>query len=98
MHTLLKGLLISIGISLSVGVIFGQKNKIENYYYLEQEHPKREITKATYLSIYNYEPSEKKYITIERKFNTEQAFVYGILSFGACLIIVGFFFKSQRLK
>jgi hypothetical protein len=98
MKGLLNNLLISIGISLIVGVFVGQSKKIEKYYSINAEKPKREITKEAYNAILIYQSYKKHLVAVEKQFNTLQAVTFGILSLGACLAIIGVSNKLIQFK
>jgi hypothetical protein len=84
MKSLANNLLISIGISIIIGISLGYINRTQKYYFLDPGGPKREISEETYLDS-DFNPSS----VIEKEFNTRQAILFGTLSFGVCVIIIG---------
>ena len=76
-------IIISFGIAMLIGVAAGYLLSTEKYYYLDPEGPKREITKITSESEWYY----KQATSIENAFNTTQAIIIGLGSFGGLLIL-----------
>lgn len=87
-----NNILISLGTSLITGFFVGESNKVYKYYSVENNKPKREISKV------KYENSWKADLIVESKFNTTKAVSYGILTLGVCIILTGIAEKVQRRK
>jgi hypothetical protein len=78
-------IIISLGTALIIGVITGYSLSERKYFALSAENPKREITLAEYRSLYD---DERKAETV---YNTQQAIVIGIATFGVLLVITSVF-------
>lgn len=78
--------LISLGIGLLIGVFSGYYLSYKKYFYLGNRSPKREVTKIEYEYLKgNY--YHRSHIMNETIYNTEQAIVIGIATFGGMLVL-----------
>ena len=80
-------IIISLGIALIIGVIAGYSLSERKYFALSAYDPKREITLDEYKDMYNRQSQRKA----ETVYNTQQAIVIGIATFGALLVITSVF-------
>lgn len=87
-------IIISFGISLIIGALAGYSLSERKYFEMSSYNPKREITLLEYRSLDN---SERKAETV---YNTQQAIVIGVATFGALLVITSVFNLSwlERYK
>ena len=74
------------GIALIVGVAYGKYTEKTRYYLMLSNRPKREITISTYRE-YKNDFNYKNDVSFETFFNTQNACLGGVASFGVLLIL-----------
>lgn len=95
---MVQKIIVFIGISLLVGLIFGYVLREKKYYYLYPGKEKTEVTKENYenakntiSSIHYTEVYSEKLV-----FNTEKAIIGGLGCLGICFIILPLINKKRK--
>jgi hypothetical protein len=79
-----RKIILAFGISILIGSCFGYFLANDKYYFLHPKKPKREITKV----FFEKNKTESDLLKQERNYNLETAILTGLVSFGACLIVI----------
>jgi len=94
---LTRKIILSLGLSILVGLSLGYLTSEQKYYFLSPRDPKREITKENYEMYFDNRQSSEtdysKFTSKETEFNIHSAVFSGLLAFSILIIGISLFGK-----